>query len=273
MDKLTAFSGPVLSRHDCQRITKTDLGGIRDFRGVIVLKYSHGGGKTQYVGKPFRDAKRPVGGRFLAICHRQTLTSELARRLDSRHYHDLDPTLALSCDAIASCVNSVPKFDGNLGNAGFNDHVTALYIDEFSQVRRHIATGSVPENLRESLLKSFVALIARADCVVVTDADMSDEDIRFLEQCRPGERFHVFEGSEEHGHLKVTYEYGKDAANKACADILARLENGARVIVATDSLKKVERLIELVENELPHIKAIGITARNKDDPPQKAFIV
>jgi hypothetical protein len=267
---LTAFSSNTLARHDHGLITRDELENIRDFDGVVIVKSTHGSGKTQRVGVPFSQASRKAGQRFTAICHRQTLTTELAVRLSCHHYQDIEAETLPYISAIATCINSLSRFVRKGDRQGGAE--TAVYIDEFSQVRRHIATGSVDDDLRPIVLDAFIAVIRNAKCLVITDADLSDEDIQFLEKCRPDERFRVYEAVEDHSHLAVTCEYGADAADKAMAEILARLAGGQNVIVATDSRKKVEKLIELVGNELPEINALGITASNKGGDNQQAFI-
>lgn len=268
--KLTSITSVSISHHDYRRVARSDLACLPVNNGVTIVKAPHGAGKTQYLGVPFRNSERTPGEKFLAICHRQTLATELSLRLDCHHYQDVDSESAIYCDAIATCINSLTKFDDNLAG-GFNSKVDALYIDEFSQVRRHIATGSVNEAERARLLSIFKRLIRSARQVVVTDADISNADIDFLESCRPGERFKVFECEEDHREYSVTYEHNPQAAEKAFSDILARLAGGQNVIVATDSKKKAKVLYELVSQELPELDALLITADNKGEPGQIAF--
>lgn len=257
---LTSLSRTATARHDHHRVTDLSFSPFDD--GVVVVKAPHGQGKTQKIGRPFADFSRQQGERFAAVCHRISLAAELANRLGAEDYRTSE---SVQSDALAICVNSVTG-----RHDGYCDTVENLFVDEVSQVLRHIALGSFTDN-RIAVFNRFVSMIRNAKRVIVADADMNDMTLAFLEHCRPNERFAILESTTKATGLAVTWDYGRGASNAAMGDILCRLANGERVIVATDSVKKPRTLAELIGNELPE-KRVLVIDRDHGGKAQQAFL-
>ena len=98
-------------RHDVRQVTNLEALLPDSLHGVICLRAPMGKGKTQSIGKPFAAwAKRQVGG-MVAICHRVTLTAELARRLDLADYRTATVESIAAKGGVAMCLPSISKLD------------------------------------------------------------------------------------------------------------------------------------------------------------------
>ena len=260
LSRLTSLTEDTKSRHNI-RETLAMTPEDRKAGGVFVVKAPHAAGKTQLIGKP---AAQECGGKFLAVCHRVSLTKELSRRLGVAHYQDKN----LQGDGLAVCVNSIVVDKLN----PWCSKVDTVFVDELSQVLRHVADGSVSEKARAEVFHRLVQLVRSARLVIAADADMNDMAVAFLEFCRPGERFTILETQKDHGNLSVDWDYGGGAVTGAMSLAMNNLSLGQRIIVATDSVKKARLLVELVRSELPDKKVLLIDADHKGNTEQAAFL-
>lgn len=259
---LTSLSSTATARHEHYRVT--DLSFTPFDAGVVVVKAPHGMGKTQKIGRPFADLSRANGERFVAVCHRRSLAAELANRLEAEDYRR---TESVQSNVLAICVNSVAS-----RHDGYCDTVDNLFIDEVSQVIRHIANGSFDKGTsRIAVFNRFISMIRNARRVIVADADLNDFTLSFLEQCRPGERFTIIESTPRPTGLSVTWDYGQRAAKEAMGDILALLAAGEKVIVATDSLEKARTLAKMIGDNLPD-KGVLVIDRDHGGKAQQSFL-
>ena len=258
--KLTKITNEVRERHNVKAeavITPADRAG----GGVIILKWPHATGKTKNVGRP---AAQECAGRFLAVCHRISLTKQLSQVLEVAHYQDKSPKGL----GLATCVNSI----GVDKLAPWTGRVDTLFIDELSQVLRHLFSKAVSDKTRPHVFGQLVDIVRRARLVICADADMNDLAVEFLEYCRPGEKFTISEIRKNHHDLQVTWDFGKNAVVAAMGLVLNSLGLGKKVIVMTDSVPKARLMAELAKREQPEKRVLLIVADNKGDIEQQAFL-
>ena len=275
---LTSISIAMRKKHGYQKIGICHYSGtpqkagiyglwplpVKPLDGVVIFKAPHGSGKTQLVGMKFAKYAKELGETFVGTCHRISLTHELAKRLKVDNYQDVTGIK----NGLAVCVNSIIAD----GQSEYCLRVDNLFIDEFSQVLRHVADGSVKDFDRIKVYEALKKMITNAKRLIVADADLGDREIEFLEMCRPGERFRIFESAADNSHLSVTYQHGSRAAQLAYGSILADLDAGSKVIVATDSKKKSATLTALIASELPKKRVLNINADTVGGEEQQAFI-
>jgi hypothetical protein len=251
-----------IKHHDMKIRPKHNIWSITGelMPGVIILKAPHGIGKTKDVGTLFADDAKADGERFVATCHRISLVDELGRRLDLDSYHD-----RVTERGLAVCVNSIVT-------AELKDYCATaenVFIDEFSQVLNHIVGDAVEDNKR--LYGQFKTMVSNAKRLIISDADLSDRDIAWLEYCRPDDVFRIYEMKPDNSALHCTFQQGRKAADVAMGAIISDLDEGKKLIVATDSKKKAAKLEELIARERPDVRCLSVHRDNAGCKRQKAF--
>ena len=228
--------------------------------GVIILKAPHGVGKTEDVGIPFANDAKVKGEKFVATCHRISLVDELGKRLRLDSYHD-----RATEGGLAVCVNSIiaPELKDYCATA------ENVFIDEFSQVLNQLVQDFVED--KERLYDQFKTMVSNAKRLIISDADLSDRDIAWLEYCRPDEVFRIYEIKPDNSKLHATFQQGRKAADVAMGAIISDLDAGKHLIVATDSKKKAEKLKKLIANERPDVRCLSVHRGNSDGERQKEF--
>ena len=251
-----------IKHHDMKIRPKHNIWSITGelMPGVIILKAPHGVGKTQDVGTLFADDAKVDGEKFVATCHRISLVDELGERLDLDSYHDRTTERGL-----AVCVNSVtaPEL------ADYCSTAENVFIDEFSQVLNQIVGDTVED--KERLYAQFKKMVSNAKRLIISDADLSDRDIEWLEYCRPADVFRIYEIKPDNSALHVTFQQGKKAADVAMGAIISDLDARKHLIVATDSKKKAAKLEELIARERPDVRCLSVHRDNANGERQREF--
>ncbi len=234
--------------------------------GVWLLRGPCGVGKTKNWGVPLFQAAEAAGLRCVAICHRISLTADLVTKLGCHNYQEKGGLGAHR--SLAICVNSIVREEYQAFCIGAD----VLFIDEIAQVLRHVTTGSVADKERAKVFELLGRMVGRAKLVVGADADADDLVVEFLERFRPGVRFKIVETELDHSHLHVTVAHGEKAFDALCRDVVLGLDDGQRLIVASDSKTKLERLMLAVREALPNKKVILLTGETRNHNDHKAFV-
>lgn len=175
-------------------------------------------GKTKNVGAPLVASYKTA----VVIAHRESLMRDTANRMGIECYKSItDRELASMTPKLAICVNSIinPLYHPSI------DDAELVFIDEVSQVLKTIATASTVKERKKTLAK-LRELIAGAKQVVCADADMDETTARFIAECRPNDKAHLWLMEKTPG---VTIRYGED--NQIWNEIF----KPGRVLIATDS--------------------------------------
>ncbi len=214
-----------------------------DSHGVTVVCAPTGSGKTQMIGRPLADWAAANGFSFLAICHRISLTTELAKRLALNNYIDQEPTHPDR--GLAICLPSItnPKFESLVRRN------QVLFIDEISQVLRFLTSDDccrTSSATNEQVFERLKSLVANAHSVVVADASIDARTITFLETCRPGERFRIIDVPKpEDAGIQGVYYLGAKAQEHIAQQGLAELDSGGKIWIAAEAKKSVEVLEQI----------------------------
>ncbi|MGF1739462.1 plasmid replication protein, CyRepA1 family [Photobacterium satsumensis] len=266
--------GPLVKvRHNYHLITDlADIGGLGD--GVHVLSAGHGAGKTGHVGIPFANDS---SGKFMAMCHLQSLTLNIAKRFEITGYEEYKAEIKrisalMRCNykqaiaeesrnALAICLNSmISTLETWL------DDVDSILIDEISQVLAALGTGDhINELERAQLYNKLVAIVSKAKRVLVMDADLDDTVIHFLESCRPNEKFNVYEVPRQDNGYSVEWVYGAHdripARDTAIEKSIAMLLDGKKVIIATDGRDTAKYTGKIINQTVPSAKVLVINSQ------------
>ncbi|PFG54284.1 putative DNA primase/helicase [Marinobacter sp. LV10R520-4] len=240
-----------------------------DWRGVIIIRAPMAKGKTQLVGKPFAAWAAAAGECFVAICHRITLASELEKRLELQSYHDFkaeaDPK-----NGLAICLPSITL----KAYKSVIEKTRMVFIDEISQVLRFLQNRRYCSNstsTNEQVYEQLKTLVARATCVVVADVNIDSRTIKFLQTCRPGEKFRIIDVPHpKKAGIQADYYSGSDAVAHIACEGQAELESGGRIWIAAEAKTSTVELAKIFSNA--GYKTLAIHGDNKGSPRQKRFL-
>lgn len=239
--------------------------------GVVVVQAPMGTGKTQHVGVPLVQDAKELGLPVMAICHRTSLTSELARRLGLANYSQVDSEDVARHGGIAVCLPSTTRAD----IVELMPKVDVVFIDEVRQV---LAFLENPEYCRTAdataagVYERLRQLISKARTVIVADAHIDSRTLQFLEECRPRERFQIIIAEPQQIDRTVEFRYGPSKRIKEgiVSALITELAGGGKVWLACES-SKFAQATERYFSDLGYC-AIAITAETKNRDAQKAFL-
>ena len=245
-----------------------------DPHGVILIRAPMGSGKTQRVGKPFAAYCKKKGLRFLALCHRQSLVKELATVLQTPHYQRLEDGEISTIESLASCLPSIVK----VSHQQFYSGVEAVFIDEIQQVLRMMAGDkvNVPDGKKMSdVFTALQAIIAKAKILIGADAGLDDFTVRFIEQCRPKEKFTIYTMGNSPEPLGVQIGHCKDYNSEswvgAVQDAIKEIACGGRVWIGTETNSKARLIHKILSESFPDKHILCLHGHNKGDKAPKAF--
>jgi hypothetical protein len=226
-----------------------DIGIIFDPRGL-------GAGKTELL-ELLRDFLKH-NNKIAVITHRESLTYDLATRLDTDHYKVESPSE--NSQFLTLCVNSLPKF--SIASRGFN----ILFIDEARQVLDHLIYGTVTN--RQAAFDEFIAAIQAADYVFCSDADMNDDTVAFFRKHANGKALYAIDAPAR-ANDKTLHMVDDHATN--FVNISESLNAGNNVFVGcTSKNKAIEAHAFALQGGADNL--LLIHSDNKDDPAQTAFL-
>ena len=251
----------------------TDLSGLDQLdlsqitQGVYAMQAPTGIGKTQSVLQPLASRAKANGQQVLAIAPLTSLVSELSERLGLDHYQDVKSSIrqarrngfgdvAQYLDSLATCVNSLahPFF------AEFMDGVSVVLIDEFTQVLESFKSKTTFVGGDQACFDMLRSIIRKADLVVVADANMNDDAVQFLRDCRPHDTPTLYRVKPTAGRNVVWYDNDDSLLQQITADVINDEQN---VWITCDTKAKAERIEKyLIESGIDSIKLI--TADTKD---------
>ena len=264
LDKNKAQALQAITIHDTKRHKHIEINSFDEletlnYEGVFLVKAPTGTGKTQKVGKPFADWCQSNNYTFLSCAHLRSLISELSKVLETSHYEDEKKTYSQarkagkdvqgSIDSLSVCLPSLL----NDAYSKFMNGVKYLFIDEITQVLNVFASDRVFSSADvEQVFSFFKDLISKAECLIVADANINQDTLRFIESCRPNERFNIVEIKPKNEHKKAwLYENDKELTSKILNDVIGLKK---KVWITCDSPKQGRLLYELFSNR-------GIKAR------------
>ena len=234
-----------------------------NYRGAYLIKAPTGSGKTQKVGRPFRDWCRSEGYSFLTIAHLRSLIREMASRLDTAHYDDekkgiaearkigLDAALSHSIESLSVCLPSL----ANELFTPFIKNCKHVFIDEISQVIETFNSDKLFNKTDiEHVYQLLKVIIKNAECVIVADANINQQTLDFIESCRLGEKLNIVEVDPKNEN-KTAHLYNSFAELQSFMLQKVMVEN-QNVWITCDSKSHVQTL-QAILNDLD-VKNIAI---------------
>lgn len=248
-----------------------------NYRGVYLIKAPTGSGKTQKVGRPFRDWCRSESYSFLTIAHLRSLIREMSSRMDTAHYDDekkgiaearkigLDAALSHSIESLSVCLPS-------LANELFTPFIKSckhVFIDEISQVIETFNSDKLFNKTDiEHVYQLLKVIIKNAECVIVADANINQQTLDFIESCRMGEKLNIVEIAPTDEN-KTAHLYNSFAELQSFILQRVMVEN-QNVWITCDSKTHVQTL-QAILNDLD-IKNIAIVGNENIKKETAAFL-
>lgn len=256
-----------------------DLSGLDQLvsqitQGVYAIQAPTGTGKTQSVLQPLASRAKANGQQVVAIAPLTSLVSELSERLELDQYQDVKSSIrqarrdgmgdaAQHFDHLATCINSL----AHSFFAEFMDGVSVVLIDEFTQVLEAFKskTTFVPDD--QTCFNMLRSIIRRADLVVVADANMNDDAVQFLRECRPHDTPTLYRVKPTTGRDAIWYDNDATLLQQITADVINDDQN---VWITCDTKAKAERIEKyLIESGIEADSIKLITADTKDEKTKR----
>lgn len=215
--------------------------------GILAISSAKGTGKTKLIQTLTADE-----GNALLAGHRIALTRNLCSRLKLHYRGDLDRAQGHFINdsgyvlRVGTCVDSLLAINPD-DFAGCD-----LILDEAVQVLRHLLTSSTcnKDGKRPALLARFTELVRTARRVVLADADLSTETIRYIQSLRNDSSIPWLLVNEAQVTPWQIDFIEASNATAITARLLKDIQAGQKTFVATDSKagsQKLERLIAQIE--------------------------
>lgn len=262
----------ISEKHDLRQVTSLEALPAEMLHGVVCIRAPMGKGKTQIIGNPYVEWTKAQSGGVMAICHRVTLTNELARRLGLADYKVATAESVAEMGGVAVCLPSTTRI-------WIEEAMLAprfVFIDEIAQVLQFLASEDYCRTRdadAEGVFNRLVQIVRDAEVVLAADAGLDARSISFLEHCRPGERFQVIEmqAMDEGKRARViTGAQAGDVKQTLVDQVVRELISGGKVWLAVESADVAKALEGLFSKQ--GFKAISITAGNKADERQAVFL-
>ncbi|EOX3456158.1 plasmid replication protein, CyRepA1 family [Vibrio cholerae] len=267
-------------RFDTTTVTDEIVNFIRSCKGPVILRAGMGSRKSsKAIRQLMREAERGI-----LTAHRQTLTHDLYRTMadaksydllgkdrDMIHYQDQGiGEVAPYAKKLVCCINSIIK---GIFRPLVTDH-DFFGMDEATQTLRSVLTGNAMAYPVEVYNYMKLAIASTTSTVLLCDADANDHLITLLERAndlRPGlglekwEKINVIDlpvsvevECEDKTMSKIRIDHSEP--NTVFLQIQEAIENGERVLLATDSTRFAEQVREFV---LEHNKSLKKNCAHK----------
>ena len=228
--------------------------------GIIVLASGKGTGKTKCISRLVQGCNKAI-----AAGHRIALMRNLCTRMGLDYKGDIDQvngdfiTGSAYTLRLGLCVDSLlsinpEKFAG-----------CVLVIDEFMQVFTHLLTSATcnKDGKRAALLARLHWLIRVASWIIVADADAADVGIDYIRSLRGADTpvYLIRNDYQPQGYpVRFIEATGDDAI---VAQLLADIQTGLKIFVATDAKRGSIALKQLVET-LEQVRTANLVLINSD---------
>lgn len=261
---LVTLPDDVAARHDVHEAAELPTLTVEDYQGIIILNLPMGAGKTRKMGVPF--IQHAAGkGRAVAIAPLTSLVDQMVDVFEADHYARIATDQVEVCDRLAVCLPSITRED----HAAIHAEAAYIFIDEILSCLAFLADQKCGKDPQ----KAFHALVHRirhARCVMVADANIPASVVKFLEYCRPDERFRIIRQPVKDTGKSVGFHIGKDAMASSIGEVLTRLEDGQNLWIACETPETTKLITGMIEGR--GFSALGVWPDNKGNKAQAAFL-
>lgn len=238
--------------------------------GILAISSAKGTGKTKLIQTLTAD-----DGNALLAGHRIALTRNLCSRLKLNYRGDLDRAQGHFIDdsgyvlRVGTCVDSLLAINPH-------DFVECdLILDEAVQVLRHLLTSSTcnKDGKRPALLARFTELVKTARRVVLADADLNTETIRYIQNLRNDSSVPwLLVNEAQVTPWQIDFIEAPNAI-AITARLLKDIQAGQKIFIATDSKAGSQRLERLIiQLETIGCRCLLLNSETSSGELERAFI-
>ena len=247
--KSIVISDDAKARHIYTQVAQLEDVLTQQQARVLIVRAAMGEGKTQKVGRGFRNMAERNEQRFAALTHRSALVMELCDRLKLTPYKKAQKRFNEGAKAkdifsfFGSCVHSIAS---PLIRSAF-ESCDVLFGDEAAQMLRSLEsiytqqTSTARDSTAQDVYDLLVKTIQTAPKVVLCDAGANDELLEWLESILGNEKVHIVETSKKSGDgINVTVHFANQQLQGETAAITAikkRLKEGKKVWISVGTVK------------------------------------
>lgn len=236
--------------------------------GTIAIASGKGTGKTNLIAELLKAEPKVV-----SIGHRVALQRNTCHRWQLDFKNDLDKIHGRYCTSqgytqrIGLCIDSILSIRPEDVIDG------VLVIDEFMQVLRHLILGDTcaKDGKRGALIEHLTHLLSIARLVILADADANDTGIHYLHQWRADRKLVLIQNDHIAPSFPATFLDTKQI-NDVYTRLIADLQAGNRIFIATDSRAGSKKLLEKLSQDCPTLKGLLVNSETSGEPEQRAFI-
>ena len=232
---------------------------------LVAIKAQHGQGKTQEFVKNMLEHANALGG-GVVVAHRTKLISQISKELGCYHYKDYCKELSgfslQSLKGMAVCVHSFKHehFSSYLKEAH------SVFIDEASQVLKALYTD---KNVHEPALSNFAESTKGAQCIYLTDADLTSQDIRHYQGLLNIKDDEILVVTAEKPPRDFTVELSCSAApahykTKVVHSVLESLQLNTPCVLAVESEAQAKSVFRLFKEHFPEKNIVLLTSKIPD---------
>ncbi len=224
---------------------------------LVAIRATHGTGKTERIIKPLvAESERAV-----VIGHRVALARDTANRLNLDCYQDIKADFVYAVDHLAICINSLPA--SKYQSAPAMEAPDVVVLDEAEQIITSIANAGTMKNSVGRVTDRLKELCRTAKQVVLSDADLSEQTVKFFEKFLSCEAEWYTHEPKQPDITVVIQDY------KAGITQLDHDLKHKNVLVTADSAKSLRQLSRIVP---AHKSSLLITHETTGGKAQKAFL-
>ena len=250
---------------------------------IIGVKSPKGTGKTEAL-KPVIDKLDSEGYSVYLLSHRIQLCQALCTRLNIPYIDDI---IGGKCDrskgfgVVVDSLHGQGKGQFDVENDAYlltNKYVVIL--DEIEQVLWHLLNSSTEvKNHRTEIIKQLQLLLLNADKIVCLDADLTDVSLDFIQSatnCKDDDIFIINNEYKEGGYQILNYQ--ETTPVNWLSDLLKAVDNGDKILIATDSQKikgkfSTQNIESILIKKFPHLSGLilRIDSETIADPEHPAY--
>ncbi len=250
---------------------------------IIGVKSPKGTGKTEAL-KPVIDKLDSEGYSVYLLSHRIQLCQALCTRLNIPYVDDI---IGGKCDRSQGFGVVIDSLHGQ-GKGQFdveNDvylltNKYVVILDEIEQVLWHLlnSTTEVKEH-RTEVIKQLQLLLLNADKIICLDADLTDVSLDFIQEatkCKDDDFFIINNEYKEGGYQILNYQ--ETTPVNWLRDLLKAVDNGDKILIATDSQKikgrfSTQNIESIIIKKFPFLSGLilRIDSETIADPEHPAY--
>jgi Domain of unknown function (DUF3854)/Origin of replication binding protein len=267
--RLTVVPNLRLTTQDLATLHISDLPD----EGIVAIASPKGTGKTKFIAAQVQDTEKTI-----LATHRVALARHLCERLDMDYRGDLDKVNGGDFIAgagytfrVGTCVDSLLAIDPEKFRG------CDLVIDEVCQVLRHMLTSSTcnKDGKRPAILARFRELLQSARRVIVADADLDNDTLRYLKEMRRDEN-EIFLIRNDHASqgYPVHFIEAQDRTS-ICERLFKDIQTqrtGQILYVATDSKTTSKTLFGMIAQLYPDKRVLLINSDTSGGEDERDFI-